>query len=91
MQSLWLAGKKYSHRKHFPRPEDFAKAIYTMDIGQNDVAAAIEKGGVTEGFQAVASDIVQQFATQVQVSDVIGRGIIYLFQKIFDFLKFNEI
>jgi len=60
---------KNSFKGHFPRPEDFAKAIYTFDIGQNDIAAAINKVD-TEDSHAVISDIVDYFENQVQVSDM---------------------
>ncbi|XP_054788524.1 GDSL esterase/lipase At5g14450-like [Prosopis cineraria] len=59
------AGDNHSCRRQFPRPEDFPKAIYTMDIGQNDIAAAINRVG-KEDSHDVISDIVQHFATQVQ-------------------------
>lgn len=62
------AARKNSFRRHFPRPEDFAKAVYTFDIGQNDIAAAINRVG-TEDSHAVISDIVEHFAEQVEVSD----------------------
>ncbi|XP_027347243.1 GDSL esterase/lipase At5g14450-like [Abrus precatorius] len=58
-------GKKNSYRRHFPRPEDFAKAIYTFDIGQNDIAAAINKVGMEDSHVAI-SGIVEYFANQVQ-------------------------
>lgn len=51
----------------FPRPEDFAKAIYTFDIGQNDIGAALQRMG-QENSEAVISDIVDQFSNQLIVS-----------------------
>ncbi|TKY63186.1 GDSL esterase/lipase [Spatholobus suberectus] len=57
--------RKNSFIRHFPRPEDFAKAIYTFDIGQNDIAAAINNVG-KEDSHAVISEIVDYFANQVQ-------------------------
>ncbi|XP_014507802.1 GDSL esterase/lipase At5g14450-like [Vigna radiata var. radiata] len=48
----------------FPRPEDFAKAIYTFDIGQNDIGAALQRMG-QENSEAVISDIVDQFSNQL--------------------------
>ncbi|KAG4938449.1 hypothetical protein AAZX31_16G064100 [Glycine max] len=62
---------KNSFKGHFPRPEDFAKAIYTFDIGQNDIAAAINKVD-TEDSHAVISDIVDYFENQVQT--LLGLG-----------------
>ncbi|KAG5140642.1 hypothetical protein JHK84_034410 [Glycine max] len=55
-----------SFREHFPRLEDFAKAIYIFDIGQNDIVAAIDRVG-QEDFHAVISDIVDYFENQLQV------------------------
>ncbi|XP_061358076.1 GDSL esterase/lipase At5g14450-like [Gastrolobium bilobum] len=57
--------KKNSYSKNFPGPEDFAKAIYTLDIGQNDIAAAINMMG-NEDSKAVILDIVEYFSNQVQ-------------------------
>lgn len=54
----------------YPRPEDFGKAIYTFDIGQNDIAAALQRMG-QEDSQAVISDIVNQLSNQIIVSDSI--------------------
>lgn len=58
-----------SFREHFPRLEDFAKAIYIFDIGKNDIVAAINRVG-QEDSHAVISDIVDYFENQVQVSDM---------------------
>ncbi|KAK2413686.1 GDSL esterase/lipase [Trifolium repens] len=54
-----------SYRKHFPKPEDFAKAIYTFDIGQNDIAEILSKVG-KEDSHALISNIVESFSTKVQ-------------------------
>ena len=64
----WIAERTNSYTRDFPRPEDFAKAIYTFDIGQNDIAAAIGMVG-KENSQATISNIVEYFANQLQVSD----------------------
>ncbi|KAH1262137.1 GDSL esterase/lipase [Glycine max] len=55
-----------SFREHFPRLEDFAKAIYIFDIGKNDIVAAINRVG-QEDSHAVISDIVDYFENQIQV------------------------
>ncbi|CAJ2669668.1 unnamed protein product [Trifolium pratense] len=54
-----------SYRKHFPKPEDFSKAIYTFDIGQNDIADVISKVG-KEDSHVLISNIVEYFSTQIQ-------------------------
>ncbi|KAF7819503.1 GDSL esterase/lipase [Senna tora] len=51
--------------RQFPRAEEFGKAIYTLDIGQNDIAAAIDRVGMEDSHQVI-SDIVDHFATQIQ-------------------------
>ncbi|KVI02505.1 Lipase, GDSL [Cynara cardunculus var. scolymus] len=52
-------------------PEDFAKAIYTIDIGQNDIAYCFRTLGV-EASRAAIPDIVNQFATSIQ--QLYGKG-----------------
>ncbi|KAI3931300.1 hypothetical protein MKX01_040217 [Papaver californicum] len=36
---LYRQAKNSSERKNLPKPDDFSKAIYTIDIGQNDLAS----------------------------------------------------
>lgn len=64
---LCFAAKKESQRINLPRPEDFSKALYTFDIGQNDIAAGFRTMS-NEQFKAVIPDIIGQFAAAVQVS-----------------------
>ena len=64
---LWHAAKKNSHRRNLPRPQDFSDALYTFDIGQNDIAAGIQKSS-SENFGAVLPDIIDQLASAVKVS-----------------------
>ncbi|GAU29023.1 hypothetical protein TSUD_165410, partial [Trifolium subterraneum] len=54
-----------SYRKHFPKPEDFAKALYTFDIGQNDIVDVMTKMG-KEDSHVLISNIVELFSKQVQ-------------------------
>jgi hypothetical protein len=61
------AAKKHLHRRNLPRPEDFSKALYTIDIGQNDIAAGFRTMS-NEQFEAVIPDIIDQLAAAVQVS-----------------------
>jgi hypothetical protein len=70
-----IAANGSSYRKHFPKPEDFAKAIYTFDIGQNDIAEILSKVG-KEDSHALISNIVENFSTKVQVSD---RVVFFIF------------
>jgi len=65
---FWFAANKSSYIRHFPRPEDFAKAIFILDIGQNDIADVISKVG-KEDSHALISNIVEYFSKQIQVSN----------------------
>ncbi|KAK7339619.1 hypothetical protein VNO77_20297 [Canavalia gladiata] len=55
---------KQGEGNSFPRPEELAKALYTFDIGQNDIAAVLQRMG-QEDSEAAISDIVSQFVNQV--------------------------
>ncbi|GAB4848057.1 hypothetical protein Ancab_002718 [Ancistrocladus abbreviatus] len=48
-----------------PRPEDFAKALYTFDIGQNDLSVGFRKLS-DEQLLAAIPDIIAQFSAAVQ-------------------------
>nr|XP_043608248.1 GDSL esterase/lipase At5g14450-like [Erigeron canadensis] len=61
----------YSQRNNLPRPNDFVKAIYTFDIGQNDLAYIFRTLGV-EGSRAVIPGIIDQFASSIQ--QLYGKG-----------------
>ena len=65
-----MVAKDESQRNTLPRPDDFKKAIYTIDIGQNDLAYVFRTLGV-EASQAEIPDIVNQFAASIQVSFVL--------------------
>ncbi|XP_061358073.1 GDSL esterase/lipase At5g14450-like [Gastrolobium bilobum] len=74
---FFTQAKKNSYRKHFPGPEDFAKAIYTLDIGINDIADALQNVG-KEDSQAVILDIVEYFSNQVQNLYGLGARTIWI-------------
>ncbi|XWS30419.1 hypothetical protein CRYUN_Cryun24cG0116100 [Craigia yunnanensis] len=57
--------KRISHRSTLPRPQDFSKALYIFDIGQNDIAAGLRKKNDTD-FHLSVPDIVEQLAKAVQ-------------------------
>ncbi|KAF8015656.1 hypothetical protein BT93_H1242 [Corymbia citriodora subsp. variegata] len=59
------AGKSDYAKSSLPRPEDFSKALYTMDIGQNDLHAALKS--MTEK-QALVSipNMLNEFAVAVE-------------------------
>ncbi|KAK7829591.1 gdsl esterase/lipase [Quercus suber] len=52
-------------RNNLPRPQDFSKALYTFDIGQNDLSAGFRKMSFDQ-LRAALPDIVNQLATAVQ-------------------------
>lgn len=62
-----MVAKDASERKNLPRPDDFMKAIYTIDIGQNDLAYSFRTLGV-EASRSAIPDIINQFAASIQVS-----------------------
>lgn len=61
------ADTETSQRSNLPIPEDFSKALYTIDIGQNDLVAGFRNMN-DEQFQAEIPDIVNKFSAAVQVS-----------------------
>ncbi|KAL6960319.1 hypothetical protein U1Q18_041819 [Sarracenia purpurea var. burkii] len=52
-------------RSNLPIPEEFSKALYTFDIGQNDLAVGFRKM-TDEQLRAAIPDIVNQLAAAVQ-------------------------
>lgn len=50
-----------------PRAEEFSKALYTFDIGQNDLSVGFRKMS-NDQLRAALPDIVDQLASAVQVS-----------------------
>ncbi|KAL5572814.1 hypothetical protein UlMin_022411 [Ulmus minor] len=65
------ANKRLSLKRNLPRPEDFSKALYILDIGQNDVAAGIRSPNKAK-FYADIPDIMDKFALAVE--DLYERG-----------------
>lgn len=65
--ALCFLGKSYYAKSSLPRPGDFSKALYTMDIGQNDLHATLSS--MTEK-QALAfiPNVLNKFAVAVEVS-----------------------
>lgn len=61
-----LSAKKPSDRDKLPRPEDFPKALYTFDIGQNDLSVGFRQS--YEQLRASIPDIVNKFTASIQVS-----------------------
>lgn len=56
-----------SRRSRLPRPIDFSTALYTFDIGQDDITHGLRKLGAPQ-LRTALPDIVNQLATAVTVS-----------------------
>lgn len=56
-----------SIKSRLPKPEEFTKALYTLDIGQNDLAAGF-KSMSDDQVLASIPNILNQFDQAVQVS-----------------------
>lgn len=67
--SFWLLGGSSYIKSSLPRPEDFAKALYTLDIGQNDLHGGF--WSMTEK-QVLASipNIINRFALALEVTKI---------------------
>ncbi|KGN59717.1 GDSL esterase/lipase At5g14450 [Cucumis sativus] len=54
-----------SIRSTLPVPEEFSKALFTIDIGQNDLSAGFRKM-TNDQFRKAIPDIINEFATAVE-------------------------
>ncbi|KAL3501118.1 hypothetical protein ACH5RR_035567 [Cinchona calisaya] len=58
-----------------PKAEDFAKALYTFDIGQNDLTAGYFLNMTTDQVKAYVPDLLDQFKTYIKhIHDQGGRS-----------------
>ncbi|KAL1812266.1 hypothetical protein ACET3Z_022331 [Daucus carota] len=57
--------KNKSDRSNLPSPDDFSKALYTIDIGQNDLGVCF-RSLTNQQCVATFPDIMKDFATAVQ-------------------------
>ncbi|XAR51926.1 Alpha-L-fucosidase [Bertholletia excelsa] len=62
---LYNQANETSKRSRLPRPEDFSKALYTFDIGQNDLSVGFREM-TDEQLRAAIPDIISQFAAAVK-------------------------
>jgi hypothetical protein len=66
-----------------PRAEEFSKALYTFDIGQNDLSVGFRKMSFDQ-LRAAMPDIVNQLASAVQVSSAAAYAtMISVYQHVF--------
>lgn len=63
---MLFIGTEPPFRSGLPRNEDFSKALYTFDIGQNDIAIGLQHTS-EEQVKSSIPDILSQFAQAVQV------------------------
>lgn len=61
-----VAGKNRFDRDKLPRQEEFAKALYTFDIGQNDLSVGFRKMS-SDQLKATIPDIVSHLASAIRV------------------------
>lgn len=50
-----------------PKEDDFSGALYTFDIGQNDLTAGYKLNMSTEQVKAYVPDLVAQFSNAIKV------------------------
>lgn len=62
-----------------PKPEYFSRALYTFDIGQNDLAAGYFHNLTVDQVKGNVPDIVNQFKSVVKVIDYFGHSYIYIY------------
>ncbi|XAR48117.1 Alpha-L-fucosidase [Bertholletia excelsa] len=63
---LYNQAERSNAKSFLPRPEDFSKALYTVDIGQNDLHAGLISNKTEEQVQASIPSILYQFAEAVE-------------------------
>jgi hypothetical protein len=66
MAFVFLAGGIYANL--MPRRDYFPKALYTFDIGQNDLGEGFFSNMTIEEVNASVPDIVNKFSTNVKVN-----------------------
>jgi hypothetical protein len=54
-------------KKLLPKEEYFSKALYTFDIGQNDLTAGYKPDMTTEQVKAYIPDVLGQFSNVIKV------------------------
>lgn len=56
-------------KKLLPKEEYFSEALYTFDIGQNDITAGYKLNMTTEQVKAYIPDVLGQFSSVIRVSN----------------------
>lgn len=55
-------------KKLLPRKEYFSQALYTFDIGQNDLTTGLKLNMTTDQIKAYIPDVLDQFSNAIRVS-----------------------
>lgn len=53
--------------KLLPKKEYFSQALYTVDIGQNDITAGYKLNFTTQQIKAYIPDVLAQFSNVIKV------------------------
>ncbi|KAK6138396.1 hypothetical protein DH2020_027870 [Rehmannia glutinosa] len=61
---LYHQARNPMEKNKLPRPQEFSRALYTFDIGQNDLATGFRKFSMPQ-LRAAIPDIVNQFAAAI--------------------------
>ena len=67
-------------RSTLPIPEDFSKALFTIDIGQNDLSAGFRKM-TNDQFRMAIPNIIGEFAAAIEVSRLFSNHFMFKFIK----------
>lgn len=67
MLIIFFSGLNSNIKSKLARPEDFSRALYTFDIGQNDLSAAFKSMTEKQAVQSVPG-IINQLAQAVKVN-----------------------
>uniref|UniRef100_A0A7N0VL08 GDSL esterase/lipase n=1 Tax=Kalanchoe fedtschenkoi TaxID=63787 RepID=A0A7N0VL08_KALFE len=62
---MFQSGNILAMESHLPSPDDFTKALYTIDSGQNDLSAAVSSMTVGKA-KASISNIINHFSSNIE-------------------------
>jgi len=61
-----MSGTELSFKNNIPRPNDFSRALYTFDIGQNDLAYGFQHTSEEQVRESIPN-ILRNFSQLIQV------------------------
>lgn len=56
-------------KKLLPRKEYFSQALYTFDIGQNDLVSGLKLNMTNDQIKAYIPDVLNQYSDAIRVSN----------------------